>query len=333
MKLSILIISIMSLMINAWGQSPETGQQKSLDDVIVKETFEAGSEEEKLPVFLKENFSNLVEIKERIHWSSVSWTYEGEKPAVETFTTRLSSPEFTGIAPAPAKVFFLNFEDLASWKIDVFTSDGQKFRSLSGEGNPPKYVAWDGRGDDNSPLALGEAYAYSFTAVDRCRKPVIAAVHSHCIGGGVDLMCVCDIRLASQDAVFSIRETRLAMVADLGTLQRITPIIGEGWARELALTGRDFNAAHALKIGLITHIYPQRDRLYQEAFRMAEEISQLSPITIQGIKETMNFSRTHGVTAGLEYIAQKNSAILPSEDLMEAFQAFMQKRKPSFTGR
>jgi hypothetical protein len=133
----------------------------------VKETFEAGSEEEKLPVFLKENFSNLVEIKERIHWSSVSWTYEGEKPAVETFTARLSSPEFTGIAPAPAKVFFLNFEDLASWKIDVFTSDGQKFRSLSGEGNPPKYVAWDGRGDDNSPLALGESYAYSFTAVDR----------------------------------------------------------------------------------------------------------------------------------------------------------------------
>ena len=79
----------------------------------------------------------------------------------------------------------------------------------------------------------------SFNAVEKCRKPVIAAVHSHCIGGGVDLLCVCDIRLASQDAVFSIRETRLAMVADLGTLQRITPIIGDGWARELAFTGRD----------------------------------------------------------------------------------------------
>lgn len=158
---------MISLIINAGGQTPETGQQKSLDDVIVKETFQAGSEEEKLPVFLKADFSNLVEIKERIHWSSISWTYEGEKPAVETFTPRLSSPEFTGISSAPAKVFFLNFEDLASWKIDVLTSDGQKFRSLSGEGSPPKYVSWDGRGDDNSPLALGESYAYSFTAVDR----------------------------------------------------------------------------------------------------------------------------------------------------------------------
>ena len=173
----------------------------------------------------------------------------------------------------------------------------------------------------------------SFTAVELCRKPVIAAVHSHCIGGGVDLCCVCDIRLASQDAIFSIRETRLAMVADLGTLQRITPIVGEGWARELAFTGRDFNAAHALKIGLITHMYPQRERLYEEALRMAQEIAQLSPITIQGIKETMNFSRIHGVEAGLEYVAQKNYAILPSEDIMEAFQAFMQKRKPKFTGR
>jgi len=172
-----------------------------------------------------------------------------------------------------------------------------------------------------------------FTAVERCRKPVIAAVHSHCIGGGVDLMCVCDIRMASQDAVFSIRETRLAMVADLGTLQRITPIIGDGWTRELAFTGRDFNAAHALKIGLITHMYPQRDRLYQEAFRLAEEISDMSPVTIQGLKETMNYSRIHGVAAGLEYVAQKNSAILPSEDIMEAFQAFMEKRKPTFTGR
>ncbi len=173
----------------------------------------------------------------------------------------------------------------------------------------------------------------SFSAVQRCRKPVVAAVHSHCIGGGVDLLCTCDIRLASQDAVFSIRETRLAMVADLGTLQRISAIIGDGWARELAFTGRDFNAFHALKIGFLTHVYPNRERLYEEGLRMAQEIAQLSPVTIQGIKETMNFSKIHGVSAGLEYIAQKNAAILPSEDIMEAFQAFMEKRKPKFTGR
>jgi hypothetical protein len=153
--------------INVQGQSDETGQQQSLDDVIVKETYQAGSEEEKLPVLLKADFSNLVEIKERIHWSSVFWKYEGEKPTVENFSGRLPLPELTNISPGPAKVFFLNFEELASWKIDVFTSDGKKVRTLSGEGKPPKSIAWDGRRDDNTPLIPGESYAYSLTAIDR----------------------------------------------------------------------------------------------------------------------------------------------------------------------
>ena len=90
----------------------------------------------------------------------------------------------------------------------------------------------------------------SMNVIDRCRKPVIVAIHSHCIGGGVDMATASDIRLASQDAVFSIRETRMAMVADLGTLQRIGAIIGQGWTRELALTGRDFDASQALGVTL-----------------------------------------------------------------------------------
>lgn len=173
----------------------------------------------------------------------------------------------------------------------------------------------------------------SFTSVERCRKPFVAAIHSHCIGGGVDLACVCDIRLASQDAIFSIRETRMAMVADLGTLQRIASIVGQGWARELALTGRDFDAAFAERIGFVTRVLPDREQLLQEAEKLAGEIAALSPITVQGVKETLNFSRDYGIRAGLEYVAQKNAAILPSEDLMEAFQAFMEKRKPNFKGR
>jgi len=173
----------------------------------------------------------------------------------------------------------------------------------------------------------------SFTAVERCRKPVIAAIHSHCIGGGVDLVSTCDIRAASKDAVFSIREIRMAMVADLGTLQRIGSIIGQGWARELALTGRDFDASFALKIGFVTKVYEDRNALYKGVYETANEIAQLSPVTAQGVKETLNFSRDHGIAAGLEYVAQKNAALLPSEDLMEAFQAFVEKRPPRYTGR
>ncbi len=171
------------------------------------------------------------------------------------------------------------------------------------------------------------------TAVERCRKPVIAAVHSHCIGGGVDLVCACDVRLASRDAVFSIRETRMAMVADLGTLQRISGIIGQGWTRELALTGRDFSGREALEIGFITHLFEDREALLEGGRKMAHEIASLPPLTVQGVKETLNFSRDHGVAAGLEYVAQKNAALLPCEDLMEAFQAFMEKRPARFKGK
>jgi len=172
----------------------------------------------------------------------------------------------------------------------------------------------------------------SINAVEKCTKPVIAAIHGHCIGGGLDLITACDIRLASKDAIFSIRETRVAIVADLGTLQRLPYIIGHGWFRELALTGRDFTAQEALSMGLITRLTEDRDCLYKEAHKLAAEIASCSPLAVQGIKEVVLYSRDNGVYPGLDYVALKNSAILPSKDLMEAFAAFMEKRSPKFVG-
>ena len=173
----------------------------------------------------------------------------------------------------------------------------------------------------------------SFTAVERCRKPVIAAVHGHCIGGAVDLLCACDIRMASADAIFSIRETRIAIIADLGTLQRLPHIIGQGWFRELALTGRDFTAAEALTMGFVTRVLDDRDALMDCAGGMAGQISGLAPLTVQGVKETINHSRDNGVYPGLAYVAQKNAAALASDDLVEAITAFMEKRDPVFKGK
>jgi enoyl-CoA hydratase len=172
----------------------------------------------------------------------------------------------------------------------------------------------------------------SNNAIERCRKPVVAAVHGPCIGGGVDLLSACDIRLASADALFSIRETRLAIIADLGTLQRLPHIIGQGWFRELALTGRDFTAAEALQMGFVTRVCVDRQALIGAAGDLAREIAGLAPLTVQGVKEVINYSRDNGVYAGLAYVAQKNAAALPSEDVMEAVTAFMEKRKPVFKG-
>jgi len=170
-------------------------------------------------------------------------------------------------------------------------------------------------------------------AIERCRKPVIAAVHSHCIGAGVDLLCACDIRMATKDAIFSIRETRMGLIADLGTLQRLPHIIGHGWFRELALTGRDFTSQEALQMGFITRIGEDRQRLYEEAKGIASQIAACPPLSVQGAKEVILYSRDHGVNAGLHYVAQKNAAALPSEDVTEAMSAFMEKRTPVFKGK
>lgn len=173
----------------------------------------------------------------------------------------------------------------------------------------------------------------SLTAIERCSKPVIAAVHGYCIGGGVDLTCACDIRIASRDALFSVRETRMAMIADLGTLQRLPTIIGQGWFRELALTGRDFTAEEALQMGFVTRVLEDQEALKAEARRLADEIAANSPLAVQGAKEVILYSRDHGIQAGLEFVAQKNSSVLHCDDLMEAVSAFMMKKTPEFKGR
>ncbi|MEW5736887.1 MAG: crotonase/enoyl-CoA hydratase family protein [Thermodesulfobacteriota bacterium] len=173
----------------------------------------------------------------------------------------------------------------------------------------------------------------SVNVIERCAKPVIAAIHGHCIGGGIDMVCCCDVRLASEDAVFSVRETRLAIIADLGTLQRLPTIVGNAHARELALTGRDFTAGEALAMDFVTHLACDRESLYQKAGELARQMAELPPLTVQGVKDVMNYGRDYGVKAGLAYVAQKNAAQLPSEDLMEAVSAFMEKRKPQFKGK
>jgi enoyl-CoA hydratase/carnithine racemase len=173
----------------------------------------------------------------------------------------------------------------------------------------------------------------STQVIDRCRVPVIAAIHGYCIGGGIDLTSACDIRLATRDAVFSVRETKIGIVADLGTLQRLPSLIGYGLCRELALTGRDFTATEALRMGFITHLAEDRETLYAEARRLAGEIADNPPLAVQGVKDVMNHTRDYGIAQSLTYVAQKNAAAIPSEDLLEAVAAFMEKRKPQFKGR
>ncbi|MCH8203927.1 MAG: crotonase/enoyl-CoA hydratase family protein [Candidatus Hydrogenedentes bacterium] len=173
----------------------------------------------------------------------------------------------------------------------------------------------------------------AMSASEKCRKPVIAAVHGHCIGGGVDLTTACDIRLCTKDATFAIHETKIAIVADVGTLQRITGIVGKGMAREMAYTGKRLTADRALRCGFVNEVYEDKEQLLEGAREMAAEIAANSPLAVQGTKAVLRYSEEHTTQEGLEYVAQWNTSFLQSEDLKEAINAFMEKRKPEFHGR
>jgi enoyl-CoA hydratase len=163
-------------------------------------------------------------------------------------------------------------------------------------------------------------------------KPVIAAIHGYCLGAGANFISACDIRLASTDATFSIRETKMGLVADIGALQRLPAIVGSGVTTEMAMTGADYPASWALEKGLVTRVFEDPASLFEGAHELAGQIAANSPLVTQGIKRIIQANDGRTIDQALDYMAQWNSSFLVSNDLMEAMSAFMEKRDPDFTG-
>jgi enoyl-CoA hydratase len=172
----------------------------------------------------------------------------------------------------------------------------------------------------------------AISAVADCRTPTIASVQGWCIGGGVDLISAVDIRYAAADAKFSVREVRLAIVADVGSLARLPLILNDGYLRELALTGRDIDAARAEKIGLVNDVFEDADKSLAAAHATAAEIAANPPLAVHGVKDVLDQQRISAVSESLRYVAAWNSAFLPSKDLTEGISATFEKRPPQFTG-
>lgn len=170
----------------------------------------------------------------------------------------------------------------------------------------------------------------SLTSLERCRKPVLAAIHGACIGGGMDLICCADMRYCTADAFFSIREIDMGMTADVGTLQRLPKLIGDGMVRELAYTGRKFLAEEAQHLGLVNRVFDSPEALLQGVMQIATGIAAKSPLAIRGTKEMIVYARDHSVADSLNYIATWNAAMLMSSDLQEAMMAGRQKKLPTF---
>tara|TARA_R100000081_G_scaffold92216_1_gene73394 strand:+ start:997 stop:1809 length:813 start_codon:yes stop_codon:yes gene_type:complete len=170
----------------------------------------------------------------------------------------------------------------------------------------------------------------SFNVIDRCRKPVIAAIHGYCIGGAIDLISACDMRYSTEDASFSIKEIDMGMAADVGTLQRLPRLISDGIMRELAYTGRFVDGHEAARIGLVNRTWGDHVQLMAGVMELAQEIASKSPLAIRGTKEMIRFARDHSVEDGLNYIATWNAAMLQSDDLKVAVMAHMSKQTPEF---
>ena len=170
----------------------------------------------------------------------------------------------------------------------------------------------------------------TITAIEKCSKPVLAAIHSGCIGGGVDIATACDMRYCSDDAYFTIKEIDLGMVADIGTLQRLPKIISPGMAAEMVYTGRKIYGPEAQSIGLVNYSYTSKETLMESVKQIAETIAGKSPVSIRGTKEILRYTRDHTVDDALNYMSTWNAAMLLSNDLKEAFMATMEKRQPLF---
>jgi enoyl-CoA hydratase len=170
----------------------------------------------------------------------------------------------------------------------------------------------------------------SFTALEKARFPVIAAIQGGCIGGAVDMVSACDLRYASADAFFCIQEINIGMTADVGTLQRLPKIIPDGIAREMAYRGQRVPAARAREIGLVNEVFDTHDELVEHAIAIAEEIASKSPLAIWGTKQMVTYARDHSVADSLDHIATWQSGMFQPADMMECFIAKSEGREPRF---
>lgn len=168
------------------------------------------------------------------------------------------------------------------------------------------------------------------TAIERCPKPVIAAVHAACVGGGIDIISACDLRYCSSNAWFSVKEVDVGLVADVGTLQRLPRLVGEGMARELAFSARRVDGPEAQAIRLVNRCFDSDDALRAGVQDMARMLAAKSPLALRGTKEMLNHARDHRIGDGLEHVATWNAAMMFSADLQEALAARREKRAPVF---
>jgi enoyl-CoA hydratase/carnithine racemase len=171
-----------------------------------------------------------------------------------------------------------------------------------------------------------------FTSIEQLNKPVIAAVNGIALGGGTELALACDIRIASENASMGLTETRLGIIPGAGGTQRLPRLIGVGKAKELIFTGRRVNAKEAFDIGLVNLVCPL-ETLTEHCRKMAAMICEAAPIAVEQAKYAINFGIETDIQTGMAIESNAYWVTVPTEDRVEALNAFREKRKPVFKGK
>lgn len=272
-------------------------------------------------------------LTEQLNYKTLSLSVEN-KIAKVSFNRPKKANALNELAWEELKDCFERLDEMSEARVIILSGNGKHFCSgidvslLMGMSHQVRDTC-DGRTREKLRKLVFKLQA-PINAIERCSKPVIAAIHGGCIGGGIDIVTACDMRYATQDAYFTVKEIDMGMVADLGTLQRLPKLIGEGIAREMAYTARKVSGTEAQQIQLVNAAYENQEELMAKVMEVAATIASKSPLSIRGTKEMLNYTRDHSVEDGLNFIATWNAAMIMSEDLATAIQSSMTKKTPEF---
>lgn len=245
-------------------------------------------------------------------------------------------PEFWDELPAAIK----DIDNNAKARVIVISSTGPHFSSgldtsVFGSGTAAQ-------GEDAAAIARSKrqhgAKFYnnvrmmqdSFSALENCRIPVLAAIQGGAIGGAVDLITACDMRYMTADAFLTIYEINIGMTADVGTFPRIVKLMPEGLVKELAYTGRRMMADEAKAVGICNAVYDDQAAMLAAVMNIAAQIAARAPLAVYGSKRMINYARDHSTADGLDYIAIWNASMLQHEEISESFVAKAEKREPDY---
>ena len=168
--------------------------------------------------------------------------------------------------------------------------------------------------------------------IEELPQPLIVALHGYCLGAGLEVAMLGDIRLAAETTTFAAPEVQIGVAIDGGLDMRLAEEVGPGWAKWITFSGRRFDAAKALAIGLVQEVHPEAE-LLAAARRLAEEIAANAPLAVQGTKRTINMWAKRGLTDALKFEAMSTATCFVSDDLLEGYAAAREKRQTRFEGK